>query len=189
MKTNRREFVKSAAAGLALGAIGALPSAASEPGFHDENKEEKASKPLDLSYVTYCGLYCKLCGEAGRIPKQCAQLLDSLIAEDWEDFGDKDLMEKLRKLSKRGSNGFGCRSGACGDPSCKIRKCAKERMMDVCSSCKDYPCDKMKGLAKKEPTLVADGTRQKEIGLAKWVEEQEERCKTGFCYADIRYRL
>jgi hypothetical protein len=187
MQTNRREFVKSAAAGLALSAIGALPSAAGEPLLRKEKKEGKMSQPLDLTHVTYCGLYCKLCGEAGRIPKQCAQLLDSLVAEDWEDFGDKDLLEKLRKLSKRGSSDFGCRSGACGDPSCEIRKCAKERKVEVCWSCKEYPCEKMKGLARRYPTLIADGTRQKEIGLAKWIEEQEVRCKTGFCYADIRF--
>jgi hypothetical protein len=188
MKTNRRQFVKSAAAGLALGAVGALPSVADQPTDRDEKKDEKMSKQLDLTYVTYCGLYCKLCAEAGRIPKQSAQLVDSLVKEGYEYYGDKQLLEKLRSLSKHGGDGFkGCRGGACGIPSCEIRKCAQERKMDVCSSCKDYPCDKVKSLAKRYPNLIADGTRQKEVGLPKWIEEQEERCKTGFCYADIRY--
>ncbi len=36
--------------------------------------------------------------------------------------------------------------------------------------------------------LIADGLRQREIGLEAWIEEQDERCKTGFAYADIRHR-
>ena len=36
------------------------------------------------------------------------------------------------------------------------------------------------------PTLIADGKRIKKIGIDAWIEEQEERVKTGFAYADIR---
>jgi len=34
--------------------------------------------------------------------------------------------------------------------------------------------------------LLADGKRLTEIGLERWVEEQEERKATGFAYVDIR---
>jgi hypothetical protein len=35
--------------------------------------------------------------------------------------------------------------------------------------------------------MLADAQRMKEKGIDTWVEEQEERRKTGFTYADIRY--
>lgn len=35
-------------------------------------------------------------------------------------------------------------------------------------------------------TLIPDGRRMQRIGVEAWVAEQEERTRTGFCYADIR---
>ncbi|MEW6106136.1 MAG: NAD-dependent epimerase/dehydratase family protein [Bacillota bacterium] len=37
------------------------------------------------------------------------------------------------------------------------------------------------------PLLLADGRRMREIGLEKWVAEQEARDATGFAYADVRF--
>jgi len=47
-------------------------------------------------------------------------------------------------------------------------------------------CNRIQGLAKGYVNLVADGARMKEIGLARWIEEQEARRATGFSYVDIR---
>jgi len=58
--------------------------------------------------------------------------------------------------------------------------------VDVCPFCDDYPCDRILGLAKGYVTMLADGKRMKEIGLDVWIQEQEERRKTGFPYVDIR---
>ena len=191
MKASRREFMKSAVAGVALGAIGAQPSGADAVPGKNQQEGSTTSDSLDLTYVTYCGLYCKLCTTVGRIPKQCDALLDTLVKDRWDEFGDKGLLEVLRKTRDIGGEGGfkGCRGGACPDRfrNCEIRKCAQQRKVDVCSSCSDYPCDRVKALARRYPILLADGARQKQIGLAKWMEEQETRCKTGFCYADIRY--
>jgi hypothetical protein len=81
----------------------------------------------------------------------------------------------------------GCRSGKCGDPRCDIRKCAKAKGVEVCSACPDFPCKHIEGLAERYPTLIADAKRQQKAGLDRWIQEQEERIKTGFSYADIRY--
>ena len=79
-----------------------------------------------------------------------------------------------------------CREGQCGPPFCGIRKCARTRGVDLCAFCGEYPCDLILGLAKGYPMLLADGKRMKEIGVDAWIEEQEERAKTGFAYVDIR---
>jgi hypothetical protein len=35
----------------------------------------------DLDQVTYCGLYCPLCAERGRIPRQASILKESMAKE------------------------------------------------------------------------------------------------------------
>jgi hypothetical protein len=82
----------------------------------------------------------------------------------------------------------GCRGG-CGNPDCSIRECAQDRNITLCSACEDYPCDHISELAKRYPNLISDGKRQQEIGLDKWIQVQEERYTTGFCYYDIRYEI
>jgi len=79
-----------------------------------------------------------------------------------------------------------CRNGKCGPPFCGIRKCAREKGVDVCVFCEEYPCGRILGIAKGYPMLLADGKRMKEIGMEAWIKEQEERRKTGFAYVDIR---
>ena len=179
MRTNRRDFLKT---GLAAGALGALP-------YEQASCSTKEAMKMDLTRVTYCGLYCGLCSNLARIPKQASALLDTLVKEGWEVWGDdnqKGFLKELRKLAQTSKDFAGCRGDKCGDPGCEVRKCAAGKKVEVCSSCAEYPCERLSGLAKTYPTLLADGKRQKEIGLEKWIEEQETRCKTGFCYADIR---
>lgn len=146
----------------------------------------------DLRYVTYCGLYCHLCANLARIPQQSAVLRETLQKEGWGYFGQyalrgfKEFWAALETLSESDKTCQGCRGG-CGDPDCGIRKCARDKQVEVCSFCPEYPCHQIEALAKRYPNLISDGTRQKQIGIEKWVEEQEQRRRTGFCYADIRH--
>jgi hypothetical protein len=160
---------------------------------HASEGSTRRSEELDLAYVPYCGLYCKLCENVARIPKLSSALLKALVGFGWESFGDDDvkhLIATLRGLSgDRSPDLGGCRGGKCGNPDCQIRKCAQQREMVVCSSCRDYPCDRFTHMAKEYPLLLPDGQRQREVGLARWMEEQEERVKAGFCYADVRYTV
>ena len=146
----------------------------------------------DLTYVTYCGLYCRLCAYLARVPRESLALRETLRRDGWEQFGEyllpnfKEFWAALGELSQVDKTCKGCRGG-CGDPDCGIRKCARERNVDVCSGCPEYPCQRIEGLARRYPNLIPDGRRQKDIGLDKWIQEQEDRRGTGFCYADIRY--
>ena len=60
------------------------------------------------------------------------------------------------------------------------------RKIEVCPLCNEYPCDRIPGLAKGYVTMLPDGKRMKEIGIERWIEEQEKRKATGFAYVDIR---
>lgn len=144
----------------------------------------------DLRLVTYCGLYCGLCAQRGRVPIQAAELRDTLRTEGYEywaieqpDFAE--FWRYLGSLCDPEQACPGCRQGA-GPPFCGIRNCALGRGVDVCSECLEYPCHRVEELAQGYPTLLADGARMVAIGMEAWIEEQEERRKTGFAYADVR---
>lgn len=145
----------------------------------------------DLSLVTYCGLYCPLCAQRGRIPRQARALQASMAKEGWEFYGseiydDFPIFWHLFTRIADPENGCSCRDGRGGPPFCAVRKCAREKKVDVCSFCDAFPCEHIRTLGKGYPTLIADGLRLREIGLAAWSEEQGERTKTGFAYCDIR---
>jgi hypothetical protein len=216
VNSNRREFIKGVASvGLASALLGAIaaqagsaapggepalprvfPEALEKGSGMDSDATEASTgrdEKLDLTYVPYCGLHCKLCENIARIPKLSSALLKALVDFGWESFGDDDvkhLIATLRGLSgDRSTDLGGCRGGKCGNPNCQIRKCAQQRQIVVCSSCKDYPCDRFTPMAKEYPLLLPDGQRQREVGLAQWVDEQEARVKAGFCYCDVRYSI
>lgn len=143
-----------------------------------------------LELVTYCGLYCNLCGSRGRIPSQASALRDSMVTEGYEDWGGelpgfKAFWEFLADLSDPDKSCPGCRQDG-GPPFCTIRKCAREKGFDLCVYCEEYPCRRVLGIAEGYPTLLADGERIRKIGVDAWIQEQEERAKTGFAYMDIR---
>jgi hypothetical protein len=144
-----------------------------------------------LEFVTYCGLYCGLCAERTRIPRQAAALQQAMAEEGWPFWGPSvpnfvEFWQFLEGLSSGGCSG--CRAGG-GFPECPIRICARDRGMEVCSECADFPCNHVTALAARYPTLVADNHRLQAVGLAQWLDEQEERAQRGVVYADIRYAV
>lgn len=144
----------------------------------------------ELRLVTYCGLYCGLCGQRGRIPSRANALRESMTKAGWDFWGTEipgfsGFWKFLTNLCDPDKCCPGCRQGG-GPPFCGVRKCARARQVDVCVFCEEYPCNRVQGLAKGYPTLIPDGNRMREKGVSAWVQEQEERAKTGFVYADIR---
>ncbi len=145
----------------------------------------------DLKQVTYCGLHCGLCAQCNRIPKQAAALRESMHNEGWDSWGKEldsrfgTFWEYLNWLVASEAR-CSCREGTCGPPFCAVRKCAQHKDVDVCPFCEEYPCDRIRGIAKGYVTLLADGKRMTDIGLDRWIQEQEARKSTGFAYVDIR---
>ena len=144
----------------------------------------------DLTQVTYCGLYCGLCSQRNRIPPRARSLQEAMRKDGWDLWGNeipgfKDFWSFLKGLAEAESR-CSCREGTCGPPFCGIRKCARKKGIEICAFCGDYPCHRIQGLAKGYITMPADSQRMKEIGVEAWIQEQEERRKTGFAYVDIR---
>ena len=144
-----------------------------------------------FEFVAYCGLYCGLCAERSRIPQQAAALQATMTEEGWPYWGPTmpDFTEFWRFLQKLTGEGCpGCRADG-GYPECPIRICARERGIDLCNRCPDFPCAHVEALAARYPTLLADNQRLRSVGLECWLAEQEERARRGVVYADIRYEV
>jgi len=144
----------------------------------------------NLEQITFCGLYCGLCASRHRIPERAAALRDAMRKEGYDNWGKVmpqfgDFWAFLNNLADS-SAVCNCRKGNCGPPFCGIRKCAQKKGIEVCPFCEEYPCRMILGIAKGYVTMLADGQRMKSIGIDAWIQEQEERRKTGFAYADIR---
>ncbi len=145
----------------------------------------------NLRHVTYCGLYCGLCLNGGRIPRRAAELQDLLKKVKIELWGPdlpgyegfRTFLDSLAEFEPRAS----CRERSCGLEDCAIRACAEEQRVVACPLCTDYPCERIRTLAKRYPSLLCDGERLREIGVDAWVAEQEARKARGFAYVDIRY--
>ena len=143
-----------------------------------------------LKEVTHCGMYCSLCAGRRRIPEQAYQLRETLRQEGY-DRGYYDIpgLETVFTAFWEGLNLLanqpcpGCRSGG-GTPGCAIRACALERRAFACPLCAEYPCARL-AILKNYPLRAADGQRIHVIGINQWADEQEERAKCGFTYADI----
>jgi hypothetical protein len=144
-----------------------------------------------LRFVTYCGLYCGLCAQRGRIPRQAQALRGSMSKEGYEFWGREipgfeAFWGFLANLGDPDKACPGCRQDG-GYPACEIRICARERQIEVCALCEQFPCERIQHFAKVYPTLITDGERLREIGVDAWLAEQDQRAETGFAYADIRY--
>lgn len=144
-----------------------------------------------LKFVTYCGLYCDLCSSRCRTPFIAKSLRDLMLKEGYKYWGKelpgfKEFWKFLSNLCNPDKNCPGCHKGG-GPPFYSTRKCAKEKKVDVCVFCDEYPFNKIQALAKGYVTLIADGKIMKEIGIDEWIKEQKERANTGFAYVDIRH--
>jgi hypothetical protein len=144
----------------------------------------------EMESVTYCGLYCGLCGGRARIPRRAEALHEAMDDEGWPQWGNgvPGFSEFWSFLDSLLSDGGcpGCRAEG-GWPGCPIRVCARERGLELCNLCPDFPCSHVEGLAARYPTLIADNRRMQVVGMECWLSEQEERARRGVVYADTRY--
>jgi hypothetical protein len=95
--------------------------------------------------IGYCGYDCGLCAARSDDPAVRQRLVDG-----WRKyFGHQGYTAENVRCD-------GCRAdGRLADKSCKARPCAKERGVESCALCDDFPCDKVRPLfATREGMLV-----------------------------------
>ena len=124
---------------------------------------------MDYRYDAYCGLYCGACyvmlaNEKGTIEKIGKDL--NLAPED-----------VLCGGCKSDTRFVGCRD-------CYIRNCAKEKELNYCFECKDFPCDYFGRFVKLKPHLISTTENLQAIknnSLDFWLNEQKKRWQCPSC--------
>ena len=181
---NRRDLLKLPIPICALAAAGGAASVSAAATKRDEKAE--GEKRL----CTYCGLYCGLCelflgvvsehaGELQRMIKFFG-LNAEILNEDAETYGA--FARVLEALKLRVTGVQPCGEGCDLYPVCKIRPCAKERGVETCAFCDDFPCSIISPVMEKFGTTEALH-RQKELGLQAWADEQAALAAAGRTYA------
>jgi hypothetical protein len=142
------------------------------------------------SLVCYCGVYCGTCARwheyaaFRRLAALVAELLDAHGYENW-------LPERTDDLRK-GLDFFGrddcwivcrlpCRKGT--EDDCSIRTCCRDRGLELCFECADFPCDRFE---RKEVALER-AREYRELGRAAWLRRRAEQAAKGFEHHTGRY--
>jgi hypothetical protein len=135
-----------------------------------------------LAHLAPCGLDCSRCadytnGEIRALSLQLSHLLRGyarvakMKAEKAPEFGSYAHFEDVLEAFTRGPCG-GCRSENVQCPiPCKAKTCHKEKGVDFCFQCQDYPCDDPTFAPIKERWRQRND-RMKDIGVVRFYEEQ-----------------
>jgi hypothetical protein len=76
-----------------------------------------------------------------------------------------------------------CKDGG-GNPGCAIRICAKDKEVDVCALCEEYPCDKISAF-RGYPEMIQDNELIRTQGMEAWANLQDEHRKNNFTYTRV----
>lgn len=121
----------------------------------------------DLRYDTYCGLNCGACpvGIANELGR--GDILDG-FAGNWN-------IER-EKLECSGCKGDVV-AGFC--VNCEMRLCAREKGIEFCYQCSNYPCREITDFrnddAVHHSAVFSNLAKIREMGLDAWLESEKER--------------
>jgi hypothetical protein len=147
---------------------------------------------MDKKLTCYCGLYCGNCAVKVKIEPAAKVLYDEMKAAGFEDVisfipGGEGFWSFLKGMTDDGMC-VSCRAGS-GNPGCAVRICAKEKGVDMCVFCEDYPCDKFADfldITVGYPMLEHDNALLRDKGWDAWMALQEGRSERGYTYSDER---
>jgi len=72
---------------------------------------------------------------------------------------------------------IGCRQGTCKYPNCGVADCYKEKGVDFCFQCDDFPCNKTNFDPHLEKRWLQMNMRMKDIGVEAYYEETKDMCR------------
>jgi len=142
---------------------------------------------MDKKYNCYCGLYCENCAVKAKIGPASEILYKEMKNAGFEEIinfipGGEKFWPFLKDMAEKGLC-ISCQEGG-GNPGCSVRKCAKEKGLEMCAFCDDYPCKEFDPFINNYPTLKSDNDLLREKGMESWLKLQEERRASGFTYTD-----
>ena len=144
---------------------------------------------MDNKYACYCGLYCGNCAVKVKVEPAAKALYDVMKSAGFEEVisfipGGEGFWSFLKGMSDDGVC-VSCRDGIGGNPGCAVRICAKEKHVEMCALCDDYPCDKFAAFLKASVgyhVLEQDNALLRDKGWEAWSLLQDERGEKGYTY-------
>lgn len=131
-----------------------------------------------------CGLNCRKClaykdGDIKRTSAELQRLLGNFdgYAERFAGFmpvfknypAFKELLAQFTQ-----GDCAGCRSGQCKHPNCGVMACCRDKGVDFCFQCDEFPCEKSNFDPDLKQRWIAMGRRMKEIGIEAYYEETRD---------------
>jgi len=124
------------------------------------------------NYLTYCGLYCGAC---------C-----SLVCKEKLD-GVESAVEMHTEPGEEPCNG--CDPGE--HNGCEFAVCNREHGSQTCAFCPEFPCAKIEKFSVDEwehhKCVLKNHARMREIGVDKWLEEQEKFWQCSACGCRVQW--
>jgi hypothetical protein len=144
-------------------------------------------KQQDL--ITYCGSYGGACARWSGYPefrRLVALLAEWVDAQGYQHWMPHEAIEFDYAEFRKGLTFLGredswlvckkCCKGGDGNPECEIRKCCRERGLEICFDCSEFPC----GIAGEDPALIERARQYQALGKLEWLQQQVERAEGGF---------
>lgn len=138
--------------------------------------------------VGYCGVYCGACawykGKWREYAEGLLRLMDAYPVMRWEDeipFDYEEFEKGLNWLINDRRVCQGCRSGD-NLLTCEIQDCVKNKGVDFCYQCEDFPCDKLFEIQRDHPDNIENIMRIQMIGIEEWIQEEENKVKDGYIH-------
>ena len=144
---------------------------------------------MNKQFACYCGLYCGHCAVKVKVEPAAKSLYDEMKSAGFEDVisfipGGEGFWSFLKGMTDDGMC-VSCRDGS-GNPGCAVRLCAKEKDVEMCAFCEDYPCGKFDAFLEVSvgyPVLKDDNALLRGKGWEAWMALQEARRADGYTYA------
>ena len=145
---------------------------------------------MDKKFACYCGLCCEHCAVKVKVEPAAKVLYDEMRLAGFEEViafipGGERFWPFLKGMADDGMC-ISCRDGG-GNPGCALRICAKEKNVEMCALCDDYPCGKFAAFLEVTvgySVLGQDNALLRDKGWGAWAELQDKRQADGFAYAD-----
>ena len=143
-----------------------------------------------LEHLGPCGINCQKCfafndgsikkhsealrNELGNFEiyaKRFSELLNAPIFSKYPDF--KEMLDHFAS-----SNCLGCRTQECHlFTTCNVRNCHKEKSVDFCFQCSEFPCKKTGFDEHLEQRWIKINQRMKEVGVVEYYNEIKDKAR------------
>lgn len=131
---------------------------------------------MDFRYDSFCGLYCGAC---------------ETLRANMEDRIDE--LARQRERTVEDVTCFGCKTEINGSycRRCVIKQCAKDKEIEFCSDCLEYPCQRLRDFCDDKYPHHSIVTKNLEYlkrhGEVSWLNEQKIRWSCSKCGANFSW--